>query len=132
MQLDNQVSLVSYGAATSDFKVIARLTNQMNKIKIGQAIPHRCDCYQVEGNSHQEFLDKIKLITGMFPQNVEIFYPSDNYPPHTDEGGLSFLVPLESGVFTIDGTDHSVDPFVLYGFEDGKLHNTDFCAIMLK
>lgn len=130
MELDKHVSLVSYGAITKDFKVMAGLTKRMNEIKNGKIEAHRLDCYPI--GTVPDINRKFESIGHPQPQNMEIFMPSANYPSHVDEGGMSYFIPLEEGIFTIDDVDYMITPFVLYAFEDGKLHNTLLCAIMLK
>lgn len=123
--------LTSYGAISNDFKVIAQLKKQLQKVKSGEIIQHRVDCYKIENINAliTKFTHELKID---MPKNVEIFYPSDKYPAHTDEGGISYFIALESGNFYIEGVNYPIVPFVLYSFDDGRLHNTDFCAIMLK
>lgn len=126
-----KISLTSYGAVTDDFRTIAYLKNQMSKIKSGGIASHRVDCYHLE-KIPGAIVGKLKEIGCTLTKELEVFLPSDNYPPHVDDGGQSYFIPLESGYFYIDGVNYPIVPFVLYGFDDGKLHNTDFCAIMLK
>jgi hypothetical protein len=122
--------LLSYGHISTDFKVMAKLKKVMIKIKNGEIEQHRIDCYKFTDTNLLE--GKFKDLGINFPNNVEIFYPSDKYPSHIDEGGISYFIALENGEFYIDGVSYPIVPFVLYAFDDGKLHNTDFCAIMLK
>lgn len=51
---------------------------------------------------------------------------------HVDDGGISYFIPLEEGVFQIGGVNYPIVPFVLYSFEDSMLHNSNFVSIMLK
>lgn len=126
---DNTVLMV-YGPVSTDFKDIAKLKNQAIKIKSGQVQQHRLDCYRLDNT--RLFHELFARLNIQMPENVEVFWPSDNYTAHTDEGGTSYFVPLESGFFYIDGVSYPVVPFVLYAFNDGVRHNTDFCAVMLK
>lgn len=123
-------SLISYGAITEDFVAIAKYKKYLEKIKNGSIKQHRVDCY--ETRYILEVAHKFVALGIEVPKNVEIFWPSDNYPPHKDQGGLSYFIPLESGEFYIDNVSYPIVPFVLYAFDDGKLHNTNFAAIMLK
>lgn len=128
--MENTIVLASYGAVSKNFAIMAKLKKELQKVKAGLTPQHRVDCYNITDILclREKFLNlKIK-----FPENVEIFYPSENYPPHSDGGGISYFIPLESGNFYIDGISYPVVPFVLYSFDDGVLHNTNFCAIMLK
>lgn len=129
--ITKNISLVSYGPVSKDFKTIAGLKKQMLKVKAGEVEQHRVDCYPFRVNSEliNKFNEELRI---SLPESFEIFYPSEKYPPHVDEGGTSYFIPLESGNFFIDGVSYPIVPFVLYGFDDGKLHNTDFCAVMLK
>lgn len=123
-------SLISYGAISQDFKSIAKLKKEMFKVKGNDIQEHRVDCYETtNSNIINSKFEKLGL---KVPTNIEIFYPSDKYPAHVDEGGVSYFVGLESGNFFIDGINYPIVPFVLYAFDDAKLHNTDFCALMLK
>lgn len=126
----DKMILISYGAVSKDFKVIAQLKKQMYKVKNNEIEPHRVDCYKITDRT--PFDTKFTDLGMTLPKNIEIFNPSDKYPSHTDDGGISYFVALESGNFYIDGITYPVVPFVLYAFDDGKLHNTDFCAVMLK
>lgn len=124
------IDFVCFGAVTEKFSSIANLKKELNKIKTGAVAPVRVDCYPYTiGNM---IYNKFKNIGLDIPQEGEIFYPSEVYPPHIDGEGFSYFIPLESGNFTIDGVVYPIVPFVLYGFDDRKLHNTDFCAIMLR
>ena len=123
-------SFVCLGTVTEKFQTIARLKKEMLRIKQGLVEQTRLDCYPYIMGSY--IFKKFEKIGLTVPKESEIFYPSDKYPSHTDSGGTSYMIPLEQGLFTINGVSHPVIPFVLYGFDDGKLHNTDFCAIMLK
>lgn len=122
--------LISYGAVCQDFKIIAQLKKQMFEIKNNKINQHRIDCYKILDTKILNI--KFDNLGIELPKNIEIFYPSDKYPPHIDEGGISYFIALESGNFYIDGITYPIVPFILYAFDDGKLHNTDFCAIMLK
>lgn len=132
MDLNKKISLVVYGAITEDFKIMAQLKKRMISIKSGQVKEHRVDCYSGGNYVPDYIVDKFDSIGIPSPKDVEIFNPSEKYPPHHDRGGISYFIPLESGTFYIGGVNYPVVPFVLYAFEDSRLHNTDFCAIMLK
>lgn len=129
MDLKN-TSFISYGQVSKDFKTLAKLFIQLNKVKNKEVPQTKVDCYLFTGIDLLQ--PKFTDINLPMPKDMEIFHPSMKYPPHTDKGGLSYFIPLESGIFSIDGVDYPVVPFVLYAFDDGKLHNTNFCAIMLK
>lgn len=131
MGLTESVMLVSYGYITSSFKTIAKLKKQLDKIKNGEVNSHKLDCYKINEipDLEAKFVNELKIPA---PKSIEIFYPSDKYPPHTDDGGISYFVALENGNFYINNVSYPIVPFVLYAFEDSNLHNTDFCAIMLK
>ena len=123
--------LISYGAITEDFKDIARLKKRLKNINNKQSNEIRLDCYS--------FLDDRDIICRLFeklklpaPLAFEIFKPSENYPPHTDGGNTSYFIPLESGTFFIGNINYPIVPFVLYSFNDGIPHNSNFCSIMLK
>lgn len=127
------MDLISYGSVSKDFKVMAQLTNLLNSIKQGEVKQFRLDCYVIPSKS------VIKSITTKFEaldipmfESIEVFYPSTNYPSHVDEGGTSYFIALENGNFLIENVSYPIVPFVLYAFEESKLHNTDFGAIMLK
>jgi len=124
------MDLVSYGGISSDFTIIA----QLNKLLQKELKETRLDCYDVNWSDRlrAEVVNKF-VINGIdFPATYEIFKPSKNYPSHVDKGGISYFIPLEEGYFTIENVNYPIVPFVLYSFEDSKLHNTDFGAIMLK
>lgn len=130
------MELISYGAVSSDFKVMAQLSKLLDKIRNGEIEKRRLDCYQftenvsvaVSGAVRSKF-DNCSL---KIPTSLEVFVPSKNYPSHVDDGGISYFIGLEEGVFTISNVSYPIVPFVLYSFEDSKLHNTTFGAIMLK
>ena len=129
------MELISYGSISKDFKIMAQLTKILNKIKNKELEQSRIDCYSL---NHIP-LSVIVSINNKFegkslplPKQMEIFYPSENYPSHTDDGGTSYFIGLESGNFIIENVSYPIVPFVLYAFEDSKLHNTNFAAIMLK
>lgn len=129
------MDLISYGSISKDFKVIAHLSKLLKKIKNNEIEQHRVDCYSIDSLS--EYVKNIvneKFIENnlKIPQNIEVFYPSENYPSHIDEGGISYFIGLENGNFLIENILYPIVPFVLYSFDDSKLHNTDFGAIMLK
>ena len=129
------MELISYGSISNDFKIMAQLTKFLNKIKNGDIEQTRVDCYSLDTLNvsiivkiYHKFKDK-----GLpNPQDMEVFYPIENYPSHTDDGGTSYFIGLESGNFIIENVSYPIVPFVLYAFEDSKLHNTNFAAIMLK
>jgi hypothetical protein len=127
----NKVSLISYGAVTTNFAQIAVMKRLSEKIKSSELKSgNRLDCYPtVFSDFYQEKFTDCDLDV---PNSIEVFAPSDNYPPHIDDGGTSYFIPLEKGNFSIDGISYPIVPFVLYAFEDGKLHNSDFCSIMFK
>lgn len=133
---DNKIKnmeFISYGAVSSDFKVMVQMTSLLNKIKQGEIKERRLDCYIIPSLNIIEHINKkFESINFQHPTNVEVFIPSINYPAHTDEGGTSYFIPLEEGIFSISGVNYPIVPFVLYAFEDSKLHNTNFGAIMLK
>ncbi len=130
------MDLISYGSISKDFKIMAQLTNLFNKIKFSDIKETRLDCYDISKHfsiAVKESIDKkFNDIKINIPTNIEVFYPSVNYPSHVDGGGISYFIPLEEGLFLIEGVNYSIVPFVLYAFEDCKLHNTNFGAIMLK
>lgn len=123
--------LISYGPISNEFRVLAKyknyLDNMINEDKVPQ---HRLDCYRLLIN-YNDILDRFSTLSLEKPTEVEIFQPSCNYPPHIDGDGVSYFIPLEEGVFQIEGVEYVVIPFVLYCFDDRKLHNTNFTAIML-
>lgn len=122
--------LNSYGAITKDFKVIAKLKKYLEKINNKQLNQTRLDCYKIEEREViYDLFDKLSLPV---PIAIEIFKPSDNYPVHIDGGGISYFIPLESGLFFIEGVNYPIVPFVLYSFNDGIAHNSNFCSIMIK
>lgn len=125
--------LTIYGSVSKKFKILAQLTKLLATIKSGAIIQTRLDCYNITNNLIFETINKkfIECNLQSFKQ-IEVFLPSQKYPSHIDEGGLSYFIPLESGNFLIDGVNYPVIPFVLYSFNDGELHNSDFGSIMLK
>lgn len=130
------MDLISYGSLSKDFKIMAQLTKLFNKIKNHEIKEYRVDCYEVKSHCSipllQSIEDKFKEKELRWSSHLEVFYPSEHYPDHIDEGGISYFIPLESGLFNIGGVSYPVVPFVLYGFEDSNPHNTDFGAIMIK
>ena len=129
------MELVSYGSVSRDFRVIAQMRKLLKRIQNQEIPEHRIDCYSVdslESLSKDSINIKFSQNSLKMPENIEVFCPSENYPSHTDSGGISYFIGLESGLFTIGGTSYPIVPFVLYSFEDSKSHNTDFGAIMLK
>lgn len=129
------MDLISYGAVSTDFKIIATLNKLNSKIEAGEFQEHRLDCYKFYEYSdklNDALKDKFRN-RGLIPYiSAEVFKPTKNYPAHCDEGGTSYFIPLEEGCFSIENVNYPIVPFVLYAFEDSKLHNTDFSAIMLK
>lgn len=128
------MDLTSYGAISSDFPIIAQLSKLLKKIDRKELEEIRLDCYPVvlSEKTREEIVNKFVTNGIDFPSTQEIFKPSKNYPSHRDGGGISYFIPLEEGCFTIENVNYPIVPFVLYAFEDSKLHNTDFGAIMLK
>lgn len=130
------MDLISYGSLSKDFKIMAQLTKLFNKVKNKEIKEFRVDCYDIKVHCSipvlQSIDKKFEEIGMSGPTHLEVFYPSEHYPDHVDEGGISYFIPLESGLFNIGGVSYPVVPFVLYGFEDSKPHNTDFGAIMIK
>lgn len=130
------MDLISYGSVSKDFKIIAQLSKLLTKIKNGEIPQDRLDCYSVDKNISTnlkgEIYNKFKSSNLDIPTSSEVFLPSMNYPSHVDEGGTSYFIPLEEGRFLIENVSYLIVPFVLYAFEDSKLHNTNFGAIMLK
>jgi len=125
------MELISYGAITEDFKDITKLKRYLKNINNKQSNEIRLDCYSFINDREiiYRLFEKLKLPV---PLAFEIFKPSDNYPPHVDEGGISYFIPLESGTFFIGNINYPIVPFVLYAFNDGIPHNSNFCSIMLK
>jgi len=131
----NNMDLTSYGAISKNFKIIARMKNFFTLIKNGKVEQHRLDCYSVNDINNSvlsAIFDKFDSCRIPQPKNTEIFYPSENYPDHVDEGGMSYFIALEEGRFTIENVSYPIVPYVLYEFQDSKPHNTNFGAIMLK
>lgn len=127
------MEFISYGAVSSDFKVMAQMSKTLTLIKEGALPQTRVDCYELHSTNIKYAINKKFTDCNInLPEQCEIFLPSKNYPAHTDEGGISYFIALEEGVFSISGVNYPIVPFVLYSFEDSKLHNTDFGAIMLK
>lgn len=123
--------LISYGAISTDFKKIANFSKIIDKIK--ESKQTRLDCYQYHTDIIDEVLTKKFIDKDLEPPiSIEIFAPSKNYPMHIDNGGISYFIPLEEGVFQIGGVNYPIVPFVLYSFEDSMLHNSNFVSIMLK
>ena len=124
--------LISFGPIFSNFNQIAKLKKELYKIKNGELKQSRIDCFEAS----KEMLQLLKItfedIVGEIFTEIEIFKPSENYPPHIDGNGISFFIGLESGKFLIESTEYQISPFVLYKFDDRKLHNSNFCSIMLK
>jgi hypothetical protein len=131
----NSTELVSYGSISKDFKIMASLTILLNKIKNKEIEQTRVDCYGL-GNIPMKVLDSINTKFENknlnLPNQIEIFYPSQKYPSHTDDGGTSYFIALENGEFLIGDVSYPIVPFVLYSFDDSMEHNTNFAAIMLK
>jgi len=100
--------LTTYGPITTDFKVMARLIKRMRDIKSKKVIPHRLDCYEV-GECYEYIKNKTKDI--LINVTMEIFNPSLNYPPHIDDGGISYFIPLEPGNFYINTVSYPIVPF---------------------
>jgi len=121
--------MISYGAISNNFAIIAKLSRLLEKVKDGSLIQSRHDCYELTDHF---FLTKFDELNIERPKAIEIFYPSQQYPPHIDKGGVSYFIPLENGNFYFDGITYPIVPFVLYAFEDGIIHNSNFCSIMLK
>lgn len=130
------MDLISYGSISKDFKIIAQLSKLLLKIKNEGVSQNRLDCYSIHNHisdkAQNTIYDKFTRSKLTTPESVEIFIPSVNYPSHTDEGGVSYFIPLEEGRFLIENVSYPIVPFVLYAFEDSKPHNTNFGAIMLK
>lgn len=126
-----QPDLIIYGAIADDFAKLAGYRKMYQSAITGDLKYLRVDCWELP-SIPVSLRQKFSEVGIQFPRHLEIFNPSTDYPPHKDEGGISYFIPLESGIFTIKGVSYPVVPFVLYAFEDGELHNTDFCAIMLK
>lgn len=126
------MELISYGSISKNFSDIAKLSNFFKKIKNKDIKQTRLDCYELNLDLHPILNRKWNDCNMKLVFNIEIFYPSQNYPDHTDNGGISYFIPLEEGIFTISNVNYPIVPFVLYSFEDSKLHNTNFGAIMLK
>lgn len=129
------MDLISYGSVTTDFKLIAQLNGLIKKANTGELKKTRLDCFRIEGVISHALNDAIekKLAENKLEiLEFELFKPTKNYPSHVDEGGTSYFIPLEEGTFVIGDVHYPIVPFVLYGFEDSMLHNTNFGAIMLK
>ena len=129
------MDLISYGSISKDFKVIAQMSKLLKRVKNKEIEQHRVDCYTVDSlstHAKNEITEKFRENNIDTPKNMEVFYPSENYPSHIDEGGISYFIALENGKFLIEDVSYPIVPFVLYSFEDSKPHNTDFGAIMLK
>lgn len=114
---------------------MAKLAILLNKIKNKEVEQSRFDCYSLT-NIPLTVMDaintKFESKNLKLPTQIEIFCPSENYPSHTDAGGISYFIGLEGGEFSIGDVNYPIVPFVLYSFEDSMVHNTNFAAIMLK
>ncbi len=122
-----------YGVISNDFKIFAKIVNELEKIR--ETEQSCLDCYEFSKFSspiRDAVQNKIsQVVNGL--TTIEIFIPSRDYPNHVDEGGLSFFIPLEDcGYFTSGGIRHKVNMFNLYSFDDGVEHNTDVACIMIK
>lgn len=129
------MELTIYGSITNKFGIFAEATYFCNNIKNDKIKQSRLNCYykhDLPPRILKCIAEKLKLLKLETQDKIEIFYPSQNYPPHTDEGGISYFIPLEEGTFSINGVNYPVIPFILYSFEDGNPHNSNFVSIMLK
>jgi hypothetical protein len=132
------MELTVYGGITTKFKIIAQLVKLCKRIKNKELneTSSRLDCHDFKSNVYDgvysELEKKFTFLKLKMFINSEIFYPTQNYPPHTDEGGISYFIPLEEGTFQINGINYPVIPFILYSFEDSNPHNSNFVSIMLK
>lgn len=126
--------LISYGSISKDFKIFAELRKFLVKVKSGEIKEHRLDCYPTDPLSNNiivQIANKVADSNLGDPTNIELFYPSNDYPPHVDGEGRSCFVALERGQFYIDGVTYDVVPFVLYGFDHSLPHNTNFPSLMI-
>ena len=129
--MEKTAELISYGAISTDFKVIANFSRILTKLK--ELKQTRLDCYQCPNPIVNEAIAKKFEAKNLEESTIiEVFAPSKNYPMHVDYGGISYFIPLEEGIFQIGGVNYPIVPFVLYAFEDSMLHNSNFASIMLK
>lgn len=130
------MELTSYGSITNDFRCMAQMVKLRNKIISGEITETRQDCFDVAGNVPPSLVDwiKSKLSDCHLRHNgkMEVFYPREKYPCHVDSGEVSFFIALQPGNFFISNVSYPIVPFVLYSFDDGKPHNSDFMSIMIK
>jgi hypothetical protein len=127
------MKLIVHGSISSNFALFARLVKIVEKIESGAIRQSgRIDCFELPTIEYQEICFILKNKFQIQPSDIEIFFPSMNYPSHKDEIGTSYFIPLENGIFTIDDMSHPVVPFVLYSFDDSNLHNSDFPSIMIR
>lgn len=129
------MDLISYGSVTTSFKLIAQLNGLIKKADTGEIKATRLDCFKLDlvfSHALDNAIGTKFSANGLKYDTIELFKPTRNYPSHADEGGTSYFIPLEEGIFSIGDVNYPIVPYVLYAFEDSKLHNTNFASIMLK
>lgn len=129
------IILQVHGALTTNFKVIAQLKKFLKKVECGDVVEYRCDCFKLDelhSLAKTEIAKTLNELCEVEQYEIELNYPMDDYQCHVDQGGISYIIPLQPGTMNINGCDVSVSPYVVYSFDDGLKHNTNFPSIMIK
>jgi hypothetical protein len=128
----NQPEISFHGLIEAKFPVLLQATELAKKIRKGEVEPTRKMCYSTKSISRYFFRSACSRL-GIKKLTAEVFLPDRQYPPHTDEGGVSVMVPIEPGcTATINGTRHKLIEFGIYSFDDGVPHTTTGALVMIK
>jgi hypothetical protein len=120
-----------HGEIICDFKEYVIAGNIAKKIQRREIPEGRQDCYP-NILSH-EILEALENLLGRKLRECEIFSPTKAYPPHTDSGDASFMMPLEPKCsIRTSGGVHELKLFNVYSFYDGEPHATEGTILMFK
>lgn len=128
----NQPEIAYHGRIQAKFPVFVKAVRLAEKIRRGEIEQTRKMCYSTKSISRYFFRSVCSRL-GIKNLTAEVFFPDRYYPPHTDEGGVSVMVPIEPGcTATINGTCHELIEFGIYSFDDGVPHTTSGVLVMIK
>ncbi len=129
-----QPDISFYGQITARFPVYVSTIKWLEKISLGQIVPTRYGCYSIS-SLHSELFSAIAQLLDLSLEDwkMEVYFPDRDFPPHTDEGGISFMVPLDTWCSaTINGVTHDLKLGGVYSFNDGNPHATTGPLLMMK
>lgn len=123
-----------HGQIQTHFGFYLKSLRIATEIRQGKHSERRRMCYSAnllgEG-AYEAIASKLEVQPELL--EMEIFFPTEDFPPHVDGEGESFMIPLEDFcVAKICGTNHSLLPWGIYSFDDRLPHSTHGVILMIR